>query len=305
MAVNDDFNDGFEVNAETNAAENNFWWSVDLEAGGAGAEETLMTVADLSGCIGSELFECGDKTLLRAAYRSSEPIEHWLAVLETLKKDFPGVRVLSHEKMENRPWHTDYLEAFPPLPVGVNLVVTAPWHKGKEQPGKLPLYIYPGTAFGTGYHESTQIALTFVERFVGKGNTIIDVGTGSGVLFIAALKLGAAKAVARDLDPTVIGEALRNMGLNDLPMDACDLAVGDLLKGVETEAELLTANILLEPNLMLLSDVARVLKPGGHAIFSGMTVSERPKFVAALPAAGLSLVAELTFGEWWGCTAIR
>ena len=285
--------------------ENGFWWSIELEAeaeSGA-AEEMLLTVADLSGSIGSELFEEEGRILLRAAYRSSEPLEHWLSLIDGLKATFPGVRVRSSTKVENRSWHTDYLDAFPPLPVGVNLVVTAPWHKGKEQAGKLPLYIYPGSAFGTGYHESTQIALEFVERFLRKGDTIIDVGTGSGVLFIAALKLGAAGAVARDLDPATIAEALRNMNLNDLSYDLCNLAVGDLLKGVEARAELLTANILLEPNLKLLPDVRRVLKPGGHAIFSGMTVSERYRFLAALPAAKLSLVAELTRGDWWGCTA--
>lgn len=290
-----------------NAVENNFWWSIELEvsaeSGVAASEEALLTMADLSGSIGSELFEEEGKVVLRAAYRSSEPVDHWLSLLKALGAGYPGVRVRSHTKVENRSWHTDYLEAFPPLSVGVNLVVTAPWHKGKEQAGKLPLYIYPGSAFGTGYHESTQIALEFVERFVRKGDTIVDVGTGSGVLFIAALKLGAAGAVARDLDPVTIGEALRNMALNDLPYGLCDLAVGDLLKGVGVRADILTANILLEPNLQLLPDVRRVLKPGGFAVFSGMTVPERATFLAALPEAGLSLLAELTRGDWWGCTA--
>lgn len=287
--------------------ENNFWWSIELEAPAepcaAASEEVLLTLADLSGSIGSELLEEEGKVVLRAAYRSSEPAEHWLSLLGAYGAKYPDVRVRSHSKVENRSWHTDYLEAFPPLAVGANLVVTAPWHKGREQAGKLPLYIYPGSAFGTGYHESTQIALEFVERFVRKGDTIIDVGTGSGVLFIAALKLGAAGAVARDLDPSTIAEALRNMALNDLPYDLCNLAVGDLLKGVETQADILTANILLEPNLQLLSDVRRVLRSGGFAVFSGMTVSERSIFLSALPGAGLSLVAELTRSDWWGCTA--
>jgi ribosomal protein L11 methyltransferase len=284
------------------ASDGNFWWSIELESDvDVEAEETLFTVADLSGSIGAELFEEKGKMVLRGAYLSSKSLSHWLSALETLLPNFPGVRVRSHSKVENRNWQKQYLDAFPPLPVGANLVVMAPWHRGKEPAGKMPLYIYPGSAFGTGYHESTQIALSLVERFLKAGDTVADVGTGSGVLFIAALKLGAAKATARDIDPTAIAEARRNMGLNDLPSDACDLQAGDLLEGVETRVDVLTANILLEPNLKLLKDVPRVLKFPGIAIFTGMTASERAIFLPAAASIGLSLVAELTQKDWWGC----
>ncbi|MDR1875910.1 MAG: 50S ribosomal protein L11 methyltransferase [Synergistaceae bacterium] len=296
-----------------------FWWSIELETDAgvdvAVAEETLMSVADLSGCIGSELFieenyENAEKIIegeipvLRAAYRSSEPIEHWLSILEDMKRGFPGLRVRSYTKVENRPWHTLHLDAFPPLPVGAELIVMAPWHRDRAPAGRIPLYICPGSAFGTGYHESTQIALSFVERFVSLGDTFVDVGAGSGILFIAALKLGALHAVARDLDPTTVAEALRNMELNDLPPGACNLAVSDLLKGVDVQANVLTANMVLEPNLKLLPDVGRVLDPKGVAVFSGMTVRERATFLSAVSEAGLSLVAELTKSDWWGC-AVR
>ncbi|MDR2529244.1 MAG: 50S ribosomal protein L11 methyltransferase [Synergistaceae bacterium] len=284
-----------------------FWWSVELEALPSSMPEVLMDVACLSGCIGSELFEEGQTTVLRAFYVSSRDIAYWLAALDEALKVFSGcgARVRSWSKVVNRPWHKDHLEAFPPLPVGETLLVTAPWHKGKEPPGKTILYIYPGSAFGTGWHESTQIALSLVERFVRPGDTVADVGTGTGVLFIAALKLGAAHAAARDIDPTAIAESRRNMELNDLLPSLCDLEEGDLLERVELEAELLTANILLEPNLRLLGAARRVLKPSGAAIFSGMTVSERARFLPALAEAGLSLEAELALNGWWGCAAFR
>ena len=184
-----------------------------------------------------------------------------------------------------------------------SLVVMAPWHRESAPEGRTPILIYPASAFGTGYHESTRIALELLEEAVRKDDTIVDVGTGTGILFIAALKLGAAHAVARDLDPATLGEVRRNMELNGLPPILCDLAAGDLLKGVEADADLLTANILLEPNLALLPDVLRVLKPTGAAIFSGMTLSERETFLSALPAAGLAAERELRLGDWWGCRA--
>jgi ribosomal protein L11 methyltransferase len=287
-----------------NITVNNFWWSVDLEADAvdSAAEEALLTLADLSGSLGAELLEEEGRKVLRAAYVGSQDVSHWLAVLEDLLTHFPGVSVRSHTKVENQPWNTVHLDAFPPLSVGAGLVVMAPWHKGKEPANRIPLYIYPSSAFGTGYHESTQIALTLTERFIRKGDTIVDVGTGSGILFIAALKLGAAKAAARDIDPVAVSEALRNMGLNDLPLDACDLRVGALLQSIaETDADVLTANILLDRNLQLLSDARRVLKPSGVAIFSGISEAERPTFLDAVSRVKADLLAELTKKNWWGC----
>ena len=249
---------------------------------------------------------------MRAVYLSSREISHWLAALDDLRKDFPDARVRSHGKLENRPWHTEHLDAFPPLTIGARLIVSAPWHK-KNEPGaetppeyftsRIPIYIYPSSAFGTGYHESTQIALSFVERFVKDGDVIADVGTGSGILAVAGLKLGAARAVARDIDPVAVAEAKRNMEFNGLSSAVCDLRVGDLLDGVEIKADLLTSNILLDINLRLLNRAENILKSSGVAVFSGMTTAERAVFLPALSGAGFSLLSELTVNDWWGCAA--
>ncbi|MCL2010108.1 MAG: 50S ribosomal protein L11 methyltransferase [Synergistaceae bacterium] len=298
----------------------NFWWGVELEAEGSlskpgeNAEETLLTMADLSGSVGSELFEEDGKTVLRAVYLGSRDVSHWLAALDALKKDFPGARVRAHSKIENRPWHTEHMDAFPPIPVGAGLVVAAPWHSRKldkeNESGelaasgrqRLPIYIYPSSAFGTGYHESTQIGLSFVERFIKSGDVVLDVGTGSGILFIAALKLGAARAAACDIDPVAIAEAKRNMEINGLPGSSCELRVGDLWDGA-AEADLLMSNILLKTNFRLLGEMSNLLKPFGTAVFSGMTTAERAVFLPALSESGLSLLAELTINDWWGCAA--
>lgn len=260
-----------------------------------------MSVAELSGSIGSEVFEEEGRLVLRAAYLSSEPVEYWLNAIKDLLPHYEGITVRSHSKIESRPWHTEHLDAFPPLQIGNTLVVMAPWHKGKEPKGKVPIYIYPSSAFGTGYHESTQIAMTLLEKFMKPGDGILDVGTGSGVLFIAGLKLGASGATARDIDPTTIAEALRNMELNDLKPSLCDLRVGHLAKGVKAPFDLMTANILLEPNLELLGDVDALLKPGGVAIFSGMSLNERARFAEALSEKAFEVIAELTKNDWWGC----
>ncbi|GHV34091.1 ribosomal protein L11 methyltransferase [Synergistales bacterium] len=290
---------------EGNKSAADFWWSVELEARAddPASEELLANVADISGSVGAEFSDKDDKKILRAFYVSSQDIAYWTSVLEKLLPNFPGVRIRSHSKEERKQWNKNFLDAFPPISVGVNLVVMAPWHRGNDDLGKIPFYIYPSSAFGTGYHESTQIAISLIERFVKKGDTIIDIGTGSGILFIVALKLGAASAVARDIDPTVVAEALRNMKLNDIPFDKCDLRVGALLNGIEVKADILTANILIEPNLQLIKNARASLNPSGIAIFSGMTENERPKFLNALSEAGAETVSELTSRNWWGCAA--
>jgi ribosomal protein L11 methyltransferase len=132
---------------------------------------------------------------------------------------------------------------------------------------------------------------------------VIDVGTGSGILTIAALKLGAERAVSRDLDPAVIGEAKNNLELNGVDMGKVTLEGGDLLEGVAGAFDLVLANILADPLVHMLGDVRRVMKPGALAIFSGMIERERDGFLEALRAAGLEAVDELQVEDWWGVSA--
>ena len=169
----------------------------------------------------------------------------------------------------------------------------------------MPIYIFPASAFGTGYHESTRIALELLEPVVKFGDVVIDIGTGTGILFITALKLGAGRAIARDIDPTTLDEARRNMALNGVSPNVCTLQEGDLLKGFKGQVNILTANILLKPNVSMLPDVRGVLKPKGFAIFSGMTNAESYTFLSVLHSSKMIIEREMRIGDWWGCRAIK
>ena len=278
-----------------------FWWYITLR-GGNGQEEILSTAVDLAGSIGSEVQEFPEGVRVRAYFRSNEDLGTWQMRLRQALEPWPEVKVEDTGRIENQPWYRECEEAFPPLEVGSRFVVLAPWHRGKESPGRIPLVVKPGSAFGTGYHESTQIVLELMETRVKSKDSVVDVGTGSGILSLGALKLGAASVVALDLDGAVLAEVEENLDLNDL-RGAVRLEEGDLLRGFEGPVDLLTANIVLEPLLQLLPDVRRVLRPGGWALFSGLLGTEKQTFLAALEEAGLRPAEDRARGEWWGVAA--
>ena len=279
-----------------------YWWYITISA--VGHEDTLFSLADISESIGTELQELPDgASRLRMYYRSGEDLSHWKKKLMEAMSEWPEVKIEDFGKIENQPWNVASEEAFPPLPVGKGLVVLAPWHKGSEPKDRMPLYINPGSAFGTGYHESTQIVLELLEEYMRPGITTAYIGTGSGILTICALKTGAAKAYARDIDPTVIEEVRKNFELNSLDLNKIDLCTGDLLKDFGHKADILTANILLDPLTTMVADVPGVIGRDGLAIFSGMLEKERPVFIEALKDADMVPIKELVKGEWWGVAA--
>ena len=134
-----------------------YWWYITVLLRGGTAEteeneEILYSAAELSGSIGTEVQELPDGTRMRIYYRSGEELSYWRGRLLDALVPWPSVIVEDIGKIENQQWSRQSEEAFPPLEVGRGLVVLAPWHKGSEPPARMPIYINPGSAFGTGYH---------------------------------------------------------------------------------------------------------------------------------------------------------
>jgi len=164
----------------------------------------------------------------------------------------------------------------------------------------------PETAFGSGEHGSTRAALTLLERHVRPGDRVLDLGSGSGILAIAAVQLGAARAVGIENDPEAHPVAWRNARRNGVG-DAVEFLDGDAgdLAPLLGPADLLLSNILRSVNTTLLPAIVSAVRPGGLAIFSGMEVAEADPFRATLGSARLTVRDEAQDAGWWAVAAVR
>ena len=188
--------------------------------------------------------------------------------------------------------------------VGERIVVKPPWDDCEEQPGDVVLEIDPGTSFGSGLHESTGLCLRALEKYLTPGVTAVDFGTGSGILAIAAAKLGATRVTAIEANPDAVEVARANVMRNGLEsvIEVHHALSPDF---VPEPVALVTANITAETITAHLDALARVLKPGGILIASGMTNLNAPDVEKSLPDAGFRIVEKLTDGQWVALMAIK
>lgn len=172
------------------------------------------------------------------------------------------------------------------------------------------IHIDPGTAFGTGMHETTQLCMRQLKKYVKDGMEILDVGTGSGILSIAALKLGAGHAVGTDLDPCAISATRENLEANQIPEGSMDVMIGNIIddKAVQDQVgyekyDIVTANILADVLIPLTPVICHQMKPGALYITSGILDVKENVVVKAVKDAGLEILEVTHQGEWVSVTA--
>jgi len=194
-----------------------------------------------------------------------------LALVEFLYENSGGRWELAVSQIEERDWAREWREAFPPRKVGEKLVIKPPWAEYEAKEGEIVLEIEPRSAFGTGEHPSTRLALILLERYIKKGDLVIDVGCGSGILSLASLLLGARKAIGVDIDERAVEESRENAERLSLK-DRVEFIRGNLLKDVPVvEADIILCNIDLPSLRNLFPYLQYYLKRGGYLIASGFT----------------------------------
>lgn len=207
-----------------------------------------------------------------------------------------GQCVVESEEMHEEDWANTWKKYYKPVKVGEKIVVKPIWEEYQPNEGELVIELDPGMAFGTGTHETTRMCIQSLEKYTNKEAVVFDVGCGSGILAIAAAKLGAKMAVGVDLDPVAVESAIENVGYNNL--NNIQILHGNLVEVIEGKADVVVANIIAEIICLLCDDVKRVIKQNGVFITSGI-IHDRVKMVTEkLEETGFEVIEVNKDGEW-------
>ena len=240
------------------------------------------------------------------------------AVLDSVRTELDGLRAfcdigegsISVDETEDIDWINNWKQYFHQFYID-DLLVIPSWEEVKEEDrDKMILHIDPGTAFGTGMHETTQLCIRQLKKYVAPDTVMLDVGTGSGILGILALMFGAKRVVGTDLDPCAVDAVQDNLQANGIDPSRFEMMIGNLITEKEIQDrvgygcyDIVAANILAEVLTALTPVVTAQMKPGAIYILSGIIDDKEETVKDAVKKAGLELVDVNYQGEWVGITA--
>ena len=221
-----------------------------------------------------------------------------------------GEATIEESQTEDKDWINNWKQYFHLFYVDDILIVPS-WEEVKaEDKDKMILHIDPGTAFGTGMHETTQLVIRQLKKYVTPNTEMLDVGTGSGILGIVALKLGAKHVLGTDLDPCAVPAVAENKEANQIVDETFDMVIGNIIddKAIQDQAgyekyDIVTANILADVLIPLTPVIVNQMKKGAYYITSGILDVKEEVVVEAVKAAGLTVVEVTHQGEWVSVTA--
>lgn len=223
-----------------------------------------------------------------------------------------GTGDITADETKEEDWINNWKQFFSSFTIG-NLYIKPTWEEKKEEHrDKILIEIDPGVSFGTGKHESTQLCIRQLQKYIRPGDTLLDVGCGSGILSIAALKLGASHATGTDIDPDCMISVRENMQQNGIGPEKGDFYVGNLIDDVclqekvgKEAYDVVAANILADIIIAMMPAIVATMKPGGIFISSGIIDFKAAEVREAILAAGLAVLEENTQGEWVNITAVK
>ncbi len=243
-----------------------------------------------------------EKCLIKAYYSPEVNMEEVMLVIkegiESAKQfvDVGDIK-LSSCIVDEQDWENSWKQYYKPVYIGKNIVIKPIWEEIEEKDGQVVIELDPGMAFGTGTHETTKMCLEVLEDKVKKGDNVLDIGTGSGILSIAAVKLGAEKCTAVDIDPMAVKIVGENAAVNGV-QDKITPVVGNLADEVTGKYEVVVANIIADAIIALSPDVRQFMKEGAVYITSGIIVFRLDDVKAKLTECGFVIEEVVTQGDW-------
>ena len=311
---------------------------IDTNHGGLETVETLLSALDIDGLVIDDEAEFQDflennhqywdyvDEDLEQSMRGKSRVTFYLPADETGFSKMGEVRIalaklkqeqtdcgsllMTLEDLEDADWENNWKQYYRPMEIGERLLVIPQWLQDEPKvqtllsQGRVPLILDPGLTFGTGSHATTRLCLTALEQHIRGGERVLDLGCGSGILSIAALRLGAASATAVDIDDKCLTVAYENAALNGIGKDIYTVLVGDVFSNESFRAQvgggydILAANIVADVIKALAPMARSFLKPGGLFLCSGIIDDRAQEVADALRTAGLEIL-ETRSAEGW------
>jgi ribosomal protein L11 methyltransferase len=205
---------------------------------------------------------------------------------------------ISYKELDEQDWAHAWKAYFWPQKISAHMVVKPTWREYSPDVDDIVIELDPGMAFGTGTHPTTALCINMIERYLRPGDSFLDVGTGSGILMIAAVKLGAARLCGIDKDEVAVEVAAQNLELNNVNPQIFRLTTGNLVAEINESFSFVTANILTPIILELLQDISRVLGDEGILVCSGIIVQNMQSVIRAMENIGFEILETATQEEW-------
>ena len=223
-----------------------------------------------------------------------------------------GEGSISVEETEDIDWINNWKQYFHKFTIDDVLVIPSWEEVTKEDEGKFILHIDPGTAFGTGAHETTQLCIRALRKYINKDTELLDVGTGSGILAILSIMFGARHAVGTDLDPCAVDAVADNMAQNGISPEQFEMMIGNIITDKEIQDrvgydkyDIVVANILADVLVPLTPVIVAQMKKGAHYITSGIIEGKETVVAKAMEEAGLKVLETTAQGEWRAVVAVK
>lgn len=237
------------------------------------------------------------------AYFNEEYKPDELAVLIKEKLSFisqfldVGQGYTGYERVDDEDWATAWKKHYKPFHISESVVIKPSWEEYEKQGSEIVIELDPGMAFGTGTHETTRLCSQLLEKYVKKGDSVIDVGCGTGILSIIALKLGAGKVAAVDIDEVAVRVTRENCVINGV-QDGISVSKGVLADLEPEKADVMVANIIADVIIGISSQVPGYLKKGGILLTSGIIRERKDEVIRTYTENGFEFVSVNEMGEW-------
>ena len=284
------------------------WAEISIETT-ANAQEAVSNAMAENGCGGTMIQ--GDAPVVVTGYLPvDDRVESRLLSIKSALRELPkfgldaGSGEITVRYVEDEEWAEAWKQSFHTIRAGHRVVIKPSWEKYEPEIGDIVLEMDPGMAFGTGYHPTTQLCLRLLEKYMRSRKVVVDFGTGSGILALAAARLKASLVIAFDQDEVAVKAARENVIRNGLE-DVIEVHRADGPDFIGLQADLVTANLLAEIVMAHASDFARLLRTGGTLIASGLVKDRALEVEQSLRNEGFDIVESPTEDEWVAIVARR